>query len=498
MKQRYSFIHLAAALALSACATTAPPRIIVPPPVFLHTLTVHVYEGDPALDHKAAGAAIGIDNCAEARCNTVADLAGNGNLLSLGTGPYLICASATGYVPRCVPIVVPILAGLDIALERSVTPTIAVRTDGRFFVTDQGTFRPLFQSGLTLLARGPPERDAFLDETVALGFNGIRVFAGDLGWAGQTPASARAALPALLDAAQARGLYVYVCAITGGKDPVYDIEAHLRAIVAIVQGRPNILLEVANEIGHGTLSDTANDIPRLLAIARRVIPSEILWTLGAPLGTDEPTPEGTYPTSGGEFNDAHLDRGRDPMNQARRIREIEAISSALRTPAMSGEPMGADELEGGYCPTEKSASNPDGRCARRKQRRNDPAFFFIIGVLSRGFEVGTVFHSEAGLQGVLLGPQQRACAEAFVAGWKALDTTERLAFVNAGWQNSPVAGADFDNGIVRAYSFITGNRGWTVLVGVKGDPRVQWGGGWRPVDRVAEQAGVQVWSIARK
>jgi hypothetical protein len=479
----------------SACAGYTPPVIVAPPPA-THTLTVHVFEGDPTRDHKAAGAAIGIDNCAAPRCNTAADSAGNGQLTGLGAGPYLICATATGYTRQCAAVTIP-LPWLDLTLERTVMPPMAVRVDARFFVTDAGTFRPLFQSGLSLLARGPPERDAFLDETVALGFNGIRVFAGDLGWAGQTPASARAALPALLDAAEARGLYVYVCAITGGKNPVYDIEAHLRAIVAIVQGRANVLLEVANEIGHATLSDTANDIPQLLAIARRVIPAGMTWTLGAPVGTDEPTPEGTYLTSGGLFNDAHLDRGRDAMNQARRIREIEAVSSALRTPAMSGEPMGADELEGGYCPTERSDTNPAGRCARPKQRRNDPAFFFLLGVLSRGFEVGTVFHSEAGLQGVLLGPTQRACAEAFVAGWTSLPTTERLAFVNAGWPNSPVSGADFDNGIVRAYSFVTGTRGWTVLVGVRGPPAVRWGGGWRPVGLVAERPGVQVWEIAR-
>jgi len=39
-----------------------------------------------------------------------------------------------------------------------------------------------------------------------------------------------------------------------------------------------------------------------------------------------------------------------------------------------------------------------------------------MGALCRGFEIGCVFHSEDGLYARLLGPNQRACAEAFIAG----------------------------------------------------------------------------------
>jgi hypothetical protein len=362
----------------------------------------------------------------------------------------------------------------------AIRPALAVRIDGRFWVTDTGTFRPLFQSGLALLARGPPERAAFLDETRALGFNGIRVFAGDLGWAGQTPESARAALPALLDEAAARGLYVYVCALTGGG---YDIEAHLRAIVDIVRGRPNVLLESFNEIGHPTQSDIGQDPARALQLAKRVIPAGITWTLGAPIGTDEPTPEGTYPTSGGLFNDAHLDRARDLYNQVRRLREIYAISEVTRTPAMSGEPIGIAEV-----PMPGKQRLWDDQAMR---------FAFAYGVLCRGFELGCVFHSEQGLQGQPLGPNTTAAARVFLAGWHAIPTDDRLTFVNAGWAGSPVAGADFDNGLVRAYSFVSGARGFTVLVGLKGDPRVVWGGGWRSVSTIADQPGIRVIEITK-
>ena len=357
-----------------------------------------------------------------------------------------------------------------------------IRIDGRFFVHNAGTFRPCFQSSLTLLVRNADERAVFLDETVELGFNGIRVFAGALPWAPQTADQARAVLPTLLDEAAALGLYVYVVALTESRHGGYDVEAHLRAIATIVQAHSNALLEIANEPWHGTQSDEVNDPVRLLALARRAVPAGVIYALGA-ADTDEPDASGHYPTDGGAFNTSHLDRGRDGWNQVRRIREIENISAATHKPVMSGEPIGADEWMGGSTGT--------------KQRRNDPPFFFALGALSRGFEIGTVFHSEAGLRSVPLGPVQRACAEAFIAGWRSIDTADRLRFFNARWVGSPVGDADFDR-VVRAYSFVTRDSGWTVLVGITGDPAIRWGGDWHPTGVVVgEWPGVRVVEIAK-
>lgn len=349
-----------------------------------------------------------------------------------------------------------------------------IAIEGRFW-----TPRPVFASCLAVLAKDVGTQDAVLDEVRALGFNGCRPFAGRLSWAGQTADAAAAALPRFLRAAAARGLYVYPSAITDSKDGGYDVEAHLRRIAEICATAVNCVLEAANEIGHPTQSDRVNDIPGFLAIARRVIPSGVVWTLGSPIGTDEPDPDGKYPTDGGLFNDAHLDRGRDPFNQVRRLREIAAISEVTKKPAMSGEPIGAAEqpIPG--------------------KRTNDPAFFFAMGALCRGFEIGCVFHSEDGLQGRLLGPGQRAAAAAFIAGIKAIPTTDRLQFMNARWAGSPVEEANFESGVVRAYSFVAGARGWTVLVGVRGDPGVRWGAGWRAVKVAAERQGVQVVEIQR-
>jgi hypothetical protein len=96
-----------------------------------------------------------------------------------------------------------------------------------------------------------------------------------------------------------------------------------------------------------------------------------------------------------------------------------------------------------------------------------------------------------------LGPVQKDCARAFILGWASLASADRLQFLNAGWPGSPVAKANFDTGITRAYSFVSGTRGWTVLVGVVGDPAIQWGGGWHLVGAGASVPGVQVLEIAR-
>lgn len=356
----------------------------------------------------------------------------------------------------------------------------AISIDGRFFLRSGKTWRPLFASGLALCARSTAERQAFYRETVRLGFNGFRTFFGDLGWTTQTPAVARRMLPIILDEAADHGLTVYVCAITGGKDPVYDIAGHLAEVIAICAGRSNVLLEGANEIGHPTLSDTAT-VAWLLDRLRRWCPPGLLWTPGAPVGTDEPTPEGTWPAAGGLFNDAHLDRGREKLDQVRRLREIFAIAEVTGRPAMNGEMIGADERMGGDTGT--------------KQRRNDPDFFFAAGALSRGFELGTVFHSQAGLNAVPLGPVQLQCARAFVAGHRALDTEDRLTFMNAGWAGSPVLSLE-GRPLVRAYSFIHGDRGYTVpLGGAVGS--VPFGNGWRAAGVIAEMGDVHVVRITR-
>lgn len=362
-----------------------------------------------------------------------------------------------------------------------------IRVEGRFFVTDAGTFRPRFLGPTSLLAKTSEERVAVLDEDVALGFNGFRVFAGDLGWANQTPALARATFPALLEEANARGLYVYLSALTGTATG-FDAEAHLREVSIVCSLAVNCLLELANEPFHGTQSGVVHDPVSLLALARRVVPPGVPFTLGAPAED-----EGDVSFDLGMFLDRHLSRSRDKWNQVRHIREMEGLSGTAGKPVMSGEPIGAAEV----CADVDLDKRRECERLQAGRRQTDPAFFFALGALCRGFELGCVFHSEDGLNARPLGPNQRACAEAFIAGWRSLDTDERLAFKNAGWADSPIKGANFEGGVIRTYSFIVGNRGWVVLVGLTGDPQIVMQNGWTLGAIVDERTGVQVRTLTR-
>lgn len=323
---------------------------------------------------------------------------------------------------------------------KKIKPLLPLRVDGvRFVTADGATYRPVFASILSILRRTPAERDAILDELVELGFNGGRVFSGRLTWAGQTAESARAALPGLLEAANRRGLRVLVTAVTDSRDGGYDVPAHLAAVADIVAQHPGNLLECGNEYWHPSQSSDVNDAEWLERTCRAAFArSGLPWALGAP-STDEPTEAGIWPIPSGSFVTAHLDRSRDTWNQVRRVRELRAILDAVRKPVLNSEPMGAAETD------------QPGR------RLSDPSFFFALGALDRLFGIGGVFHSESGLQGLELGPVQRECARAFVAGSNAIPSTDELSYQNVGWAGSPVGAARFVEAggvVVRAYSFI--------------------------------------------
>ena len=345
-----------------------------------------------------------------------------------------------------------------------------LRVDGRAFVNDAGTFRPVFTSGLSLLAKSADDRRLFLDWAARTGFNGVRVFAGALTWAAQTAEHARNRLSELLADAAARGLYVEVTAITDSRDGGYDPTTHFQVIARLAEQAGNAILEVANEPYHGTQSDPIHSAGTLLSIGRQ---TPVPFALGA--AEDDESVE----MGGGTFVTAHLDRGRDKWNQVRRVRELAVLGDTTRKPVINNEPIGAAE-----------ASHP-GR------RESDPAFFFCMGALNRVFEVGGVFHSDAGLNAVLPGPVQQACADGFVEGSRIVPSEDRLAFMNATWAGSPVVNARFDQTIIRAYTGVSGNAAWTVLVGLSGDPGLELRPPWRITKRLADRPGVAVLQLEK-
>ncbi len=463
-------------LPLSACGPVPPTKPPQPPTTTDTKFTVVVCDDGPTnhctTSPKIANARLVIDGALLDETND------NGFAVAvIVNGSHQVRIEADGYEPVSFGVTLPTQAHRDIEMKRTAPPVSRVRTDGRFFVNDKGTYRGRWTSGLALLSRTAAERAAFLDWARSFGFDGVRVFAGDIGWANQTPASALANLPSLLAETQARGLYLYLVAITGSASG-YDVEQYLADVAHYCTNAAGCVLEAANELGHSSQSAQVNDVRGFESIAVRAIPSGSTWALGAMLGQDEPVNNVYPPTGVAPFSTAHLDRSRDKWNQVRRVREIAAISETTGKPAISGEPIGAAEV-----------SQP-------QRRESDPNFFFAYGALCRLFELGAcVLHSEDGLFARSLGPVQTECARAFLDGYKSIDTDVRLSYRNAGWTGNDVPVASF-TGAVRVYSGVFGTEGYTVVVGDEG-VQVEWKNGYHVVAELARKPGVIVWKIAK-
>jgi hypothetical protein len=345
---------------------------------------------------------------------------------------------------------------------------------------------------------------AFLQWARQTGFNVVRVLAMlPKGWFTDrdfTPEDGLAALPRTLALARDADMYVEVTVLanTASLPRRADLGSYVeRAGQICAKGANCALVEVANEISHGTQRADVHDPSTLSRWAVRV-PAGIPTALGAPAGES------------GRLVDAapvitiHLDRGRDRWNRVRRIRELESLSADTNRFVIDNEPLGADEVE------------------ELQKRDNVPETFFAQGALSRVFEVGSNFHFEDGLRAKVPRPAQQRCAEAFMAGTRIVDDSYMLTFQDAGWPYSPVQKvrlaarspasktavgttvALVPDAVVAAYAGLTqvfpdspAPSSVLVLIGVEGDPGIEWRAPWRKTGVIAELPHVRVWSIAR-
>ena len=184
--------------------------------------------------------------------------------------------------------------------------------------------------------------------------------------------------------------------------------------------------------------------------------------------------------AGGDYVTVHLHRGsqddhgvkRSKWEMVRRVRELELVSATTRKHVINNEPIKAGSQQA------------------------DPAIFYAMSVLNRIMEVSGVHHSDHGLHAVLPDAAQQALADAFLAGSHAIDTDEHLRFWNTGWNDAPVRSADFSK-VVRLYTGTTDTDGWTVGVGVTGDPHPEFGNGWHVVDVQRPYPTVWIYRIQR-
>jgi len=323
--------------------------------------------------------------------------------------------------------------------------------------------------GASMLAPLRPGHDyrPALDEAVGLGWNILRTFCGALPWCGQEIHHVYDHLPTYLGECQARGFNAYLAYHTEAGTG-YDLEQHTDEVEAIARSYPVVALrEVANEADHDTQGDRLSP-DRCADLADRM---DGPTSFGATLEGDE---SDTY--AGRDHTSVHLDRGRDPWNMVRRVREIYAHTERFNRPANNQEPIGAAE-----------ADEPGSRCA-------DPAIFHTMALLNRLFDVTVdIYHSDDGLYANRLGPRQLQCAQAFVSGSRVWPTGDVLGYRNAGHEGSPVRDANFDK-VIRVYSGLmpSGVEAMTVALGLTGsvdESQIQLNEGWRWDTLLSRMAG---------
>lgn len=289
------------------------------------------------------------------------------------------------------------------------------------------------------------------------------------------PADGRRALPGFLSLAAGRGLRAEVVALADTDVIPVDFDEQVAAIGAVCARHPNAVLEIANEPYAGHAQRAAIADAALLGRLRSLVPASVPVALGASPRDDSPE------YAGGDFVTAHLSRagGERGWGHVLQMKVAAALSASTGKPVVDDEPIGAAERD-----------EPGRRDA-------DPARWFAKGVLARLLGLGATFHFEDGLQGRVPRGRQAVCFAAWRRGLELppADLEERTETVGVGAPGAAITLFQRDRALDVALR--QGEReAWAAAVGVRGDPGIQWGAGWR-VRQTVRRSGVVVQEARR-
>lgn len=233
----------------------------------------------------------------------------------------------------------------------------------------------------------------YLDWAAETGFTILRVVPASVYRTPRTLDEGIAQLGPLLDAAAARGLYVEVVI---GVDTVpfgltrEAFESYARRIASVVNARSNAVIEVANEIGHGTQARYLEDV----GVQLRVLE---MFTVPGSAGSSHGGQEPRWDAGG--YLTHHGDRWLTPEQHGA---IIAAAQQRYRKPVVDDEWIGF-----------AFAAQPGRRSA-------DPALAYRQGRAARHYGYGATLHLDAGLDATVdrLDDVQREAARQFIAAMK--------------------------------------------------------------------------------
>lgn len=461
----------------------------VPPPIPIHDLTFVVRDPNRL---PIAGARVTLEP-APSSDQATRRTDGHGFAhFGIPDGRYTATVEAQGFRPWTGPAE---SAGnplpLEVVLDLDRPPTVRGRLSicGRAFCYPDGSRFPWH--GVTGFQLADHVADGRINLATQFllwardeGFTLVRVLTMAAGLFQLAPGpTSHQAVAETLRLAREADLYVEVVALADTLAyPLHEIGIadQVGAVAAVCNHAENCVLELANENSHPSQqSGLLTDLTVLRAL-RQLAPSTLPVSLGSTHGPDDESTryqEGDYLT-------VHSDRSRDLWNQLRRVREIALVSE------IAGKPAIDDENDR----TNESTARPDRD--------------FAQGFLDRGFVAGGTWHCEDCRFARVPRPAQREAARAYLRGATIIPINVDVAYRNAGQAGSPVRRARFfapgpadalgADAVVRVYSFVMNGRGWTILLGIDGDPGIEWQEGWQPLDRVDEPwAAVEVLMVRR-
>ncbi|MEO5895626.1 MAG: hypothetical protein ABIS06_07985 [Vicinamibacterales bacterium] len=274
------------------------------------------------------------------------------------------------------------------------------------------------------------------------------------------PAQGVAALPQLLDLANARGLFVEVVVLADTRGVVFDITEHIRSVGKIAAEKGNAFVEIANEPGHPTQDSRVHD-PAFVAALAALIPDAVPVSLGSIEYGDG--------YGGADYVTFHAARGTREWDHVTAAAEGARLAERFNKPVISDEPIGA------------------GATYQQGRRDNEPARFAAEAALTELAGLGATFHYEGGLHAVIPGGREAECFRA----WRDGLSLVRGAIQEPGEFLTDLRDIATVEGARAAYARLSRSRAVVVLIDPSSIAAVGWTTGWTERKR-SEVAGVQL------